>query len=254
MRWSLQLNISCLRSSLILRLQRVGDVLLEDVRLRSAPLTNLFAVTEKLEKRNDAHTPLLHQRTRIQVRVTHDLHESHLWQLLRQSHKGWICTAINPSPASAATASNSALLFANFTFPSVSPAPARTRKDLRARFKVLPSARRPRARTVCRALRSGERSTSTPRQSPRACRRSHPRPRVLTRADHRRVRSIAAPRIDRVSSPFVRPCASRASRTPSVAHPTPARAESLAHIARHRAHIARAPDRPRHRAPTHRAA
>jgi len=36
-----------------------------------------------------------------------------------------ICTATNPLPASALTASNSSLLFANLTFPSVSPSPAR---------------------------------------------------------------------------------------------------------------------------------
>ena len=45
-----------------------------------------------------------------------------------------ICTATNPLPAAALTASNSGLLLANLTLPSVSPSPARTRS---CRFAVV---------------------------------------------------------------------------------------------------------------------
>ena len=53
-----------------------------------------------------------------------------------------ICTATNPLPASALTASNSCLLFANLTFPSVSPSPARVTTRVGARrVSALPRAR-----------------------------------------------------------------------------------------------------------------
>jgi len=132
-----------------------------------------------------------------------------------------ICTATNPLPASALTASNSCLLFANLTFPSVSPSPARvtTRVGARRALALRPARARVAAVVVFtfktplhtnhhRVERSTSRLVSPSRITPRGI--AHRRHIVVTR------RSSRPLRIDRARS-SVCPTSPSSSSSSSVA-------------------------------------